>query len=97
MKVLITGAGALLAAIASPALANGGGGHGGGAGPDVHSDAGSSQSFERLATLLKGLWMSENLPAFSSPGKHSGWFQGHHWGWFKQHNPHWPHDNPASP
>lgn len=93
MRILITGAGLLLAVAAAPALANGGGGHGGGQG---HVTA--SHGFGNLARIIGSGWVSyrDEWQRYARPGKHHGWFRGRHWGWFKPHNPHWPH-HPASP
>lgn len=99
MKILIVGAGVLLAATAAPALANGGGAHGGGGGSSFHGEqSGASQGMGHLKRLFGLLRQGySDPPGFWSPGKHHGWFRGRHWGWFKPHNPHWPHEPPASP
>ena len=98
MKILIAGAAVLLAASASPALANGGAGRGGG-GHYGHAHGAAGSSFGNLAWLMKVSRISGAFdpPGFSSRGRHDGWFRGRHWGWFKQHNPHWPHHPPVSP
>ena len=100
MKILIIGAGVLLAVTASPALANGGGGRGGG-GQDANAHGATGSSFENLHRLLQVMRLSgafwDDRPEFFSAGKHGGWFRGRHWGWFKHHNPHWPHHPPMSP
>ena len=90
MRKLIAGVTiALLAATASPAVANGGGSGGGG---------GGQGNFAHNLNRLNGFWTPQAFfgHGYSSHGKHWGWFHGRHWGWFKPHNPHWPH-HPTSP
>jgi hypothetical protein len=96
MRILIVGAGLLLAATAAPALANGGAGRGGGHG----GNAGASHGFGNSAWvtgLVRATYGHDWRRGYSRPGNHHGWFHGRHWGWFKPHNPHWPHEPPASP
>lgn len=96
MRILIVGAGLLLAATAAPALANGGAGRGGGQG----GNAGASHGFGNsswVIGLIRATYGDDWQRGYSRPGKHYGWFHGRHWGWFKPHNPHWPHEPPVSP
>lgn len=86
MKILIVGAGLLLAATAAPALANGGG-----ASRGQHAAGNAGQGFGYLDKQFFRAWVG------FAHGKHYGWFRGRHWGWFKPHNPHWPHEPPMSP
>jgi hypothetical protein len=92
MRILIVGAGLLLAATAAPALANGGGGRGGGSAGPFHGFGDPGWMTGLARATYGGDWRSH-----FRPGKHHGWFRGRHWGWFKPHNPHWPHEPPASP
>lgn len=96
MKILIAGAGLLLVAMGSPAVANGGGG-----GQNHNTPGSASKGFGHFSGLITGLRLHQAIyggsPGFFSHGNHYGWSRGHHWGWYKPHNPHWPHDHPASP